>query len=45
MVGYVLEGTLTMEVQGAPTATYKTGDSFIVKPGVVHEGNQRHRHL
>lgn len=38
MVGYVLEGELTMEIPGSPTVRYKTGDSFIVKPDVVHEG-------
>jgi quercetin dioxygenase-like cupin family protein len=38
LVGYVLEGTLTLERQGKPTATYKAGDSFVVEAGVVHEG-------
>ena len=27
-----------MEIPGSPTVRYKTGDSFIVKPDVVHEG-------
>jgi quercetin dioxygenase-like cupin family protein len=35
---YVEEGELTLEQQGLPTRTYKAGDSFLVKPGQVHEG-------
>jgi quercetin dioxygenase-like cupin family protein len=40
--GYLLarveSGTLTLDYEGKPTATYKTGDSFIVEPGKIHEG-------
>jgi quercetin dioxygenase-like cupin family protein len=38
LLGYVLEGEVTMEVQGSPTVRYKAGQSFVVEPGVVHEG-------
>ena len=35
---YVQEGTLTLDYEGKPTATYKPGDSFYVEPDKVHEG-------
>jgi quercetin dioxygenase-like cupin family protein len=38
MLGYVVEGDLTMETEDKPTVTYKTGESFIVEAGAVHEG-------
>jgi len=38
MLGYVVEGDLTMEIEGKPTLTYKTGESFVIEPGAVHEG-------
>ena len=38
LVGYVLEGTVTLDREGKPEATYNVGDSFVVDPGVVHEG-------
>ena len=28
LAGYVLEGTLTLEHEGRPTATYKAGEAF-----------------
>jgi quercetin dioxygenase-like cupin family protein len=34
--GYVLEGTLTLEIQGKPAATKKAGEGFIIPPGAVH---------
>jgi len=34
--GYVLEGTLELEVTGKPNATLKAGDAFFVPPGTVH---------
>ena len=37
-LGYVLEGTLVLEVQGKPPVTLKAGDSFFVPAGVVHDG-------
>jgi quercetin dioxygenase-like cupin family protein len=38
LAGYVLEGTLTLEHEGRPTATYKAGEAFFVEPGKVHVG-------
>ena len=38
MVAYVLEGAVTMAIEGGPTVTYKAGDSYVIQPGVVHEG-------
>jgi quercetin dioxygenase-like cupin family protein len=38
---YVMQGTLTLAVEGKPTATLKAGDSFYIAPGVVHEGSNR----
>jgi quercetin dioxygenase-like cupin family protein len=35
---YVLEGTLTVDMEGKPTATYKAGDSFFIERGKIHEG-------
>jgi quercetin dioxygenase-like cupin family protein len=34
--GYVLEGTLTLELQGKPAATKKAGEAFIIPAGTVH---------
>jgi quercetin dioxygenase-like cupin family protein len=36
-VGYVLEGTLVLWVEGRPTVTIKAGDSFFVEAGRPHE--------
>ena len=36
--GYVLEGTLQLEIDGRPPQTFKTGDVFFVPAGVVHNG-------
>lgn len=36
--GYVLEGTLTLEVEGKPPVTLKAGDAFFVEAGRVHAG-------
>ncbi len=38
LVGYVLEGELTLEVEGQPTKVIKAGESILVEPGRVHEG-------
>jgi quercetin dioxygenase-like cupin family protein len=35
---YVLEGTLTLNVEGHDPAILKAGDSFFIEPGKVHEG-------
>ena len=37
-LGYVLEGSLQLEIQGKPPVTLKAGDSFFVPAGVVHDG-------
>ena len=37
-LGYVLEGTLELEVAGQPPRTLKAGDSFFIPAGVVHDG-------
>ena len=34
--GYLLEGTLELQVEGAPTRTLKAGDTFFVPAGTVH---------
>ena len=39
LVGYVLEGVLTLDDEGKATMTYKTGESFYVKTGNIHEGS------
>lgn len=36
-VGYVLEGTLVLWVEGRPTVTVKAGGSFFVEAGRPHE--------
>jgi quercetin dioxygenase-like cupin family protein len=36
-VGYVLDGTLVLWVEGRPTITIKTGDSFFIEAGRPHE--------
>src|SRR5919106_1335422 len=33
---YVLEGSITVEVQGKPAMTLKTGEAFTTGPGEVH---------
>ena len=35
---YVLDGTLTFDCEGKPTATYNPGDSLYVEPEKIHEG-------
>ena len=37
-LGYVLEGTLTLEVEGKPPVTLKAGDSYFIEAGRVHGG-------
>ena len=36
--GYMLEGTLVLEHEGRPTATYKAGETFVVDAGKIHQG-------
>jgi quercetin dioxygenase-like cupin family protein len=38
---YVVEGTVTFDVEGRPTATFRAGDSFFIEAGKVHEGINR----
>jgi quercetin dioxygenase-like cupin family protein len=34
--GYVLDGTITLEIQGKPAAMKKAGEGFIIPAGTVH---------
>lgn len=34
---FVLEGTITLEVEGNPTTTLKAGDVFHIAPGKIHQ--------
>jgi quercetin dioxygenase-like cupin family protein len=38
LVVYVLDGVLTLESEGRTRTTYKSGDSFFVESGKVHQG-------
>lgn len=35
---YELEGTLTLEIEGAPPRDLKAGEAFYLRPNVVHRG-------
>jgi quercetin dioxygenase-like cupin family protein len=35
--GFVLEGAISLEVEGKPTATLKAGDVFTIAPGKIHQ--------
>ena len=37
-LGYVVEGTLELMIQGQPARTVKAGEVFFVPAGVVHDG-------
>lgn len=37
-MGYILEGTLMLEVVGQKPLMLKAGDTFFVPAGVVHDG-------
>ena len=37
-LGYVVEGTLELLIEGQPPRTVKAGESFFVPAGVVHDG-------
>ena len=37
-LGYVVEGTLQLEVEGKPPLTLKAGDVFFVEAGRAHDG-------
>ena len=36
--GYIIEGTLELQIAGQPPRTLKAGDSFFVPAGLVHDG-------
>jgi quercetin dioxygenase-like cupin family protein len=38
LVANILEGELTLELEGKPTKIVKAGESVLVEPGQVHEG-------
>jgi quercetin dioxygenase-like cupin family protein len=35
-LGYLIEGSIVLEVDGTSPKTYKAGDSWIIPPGQVH---------
>jgi quercetin dioxygenase-like cupin family protein len=35
-IGYVIAGPLVVEIDGQPAKTYKTGEAFLIPPGIVH---------
>src|SRR3954466_9649167 len=37
-LGYVMEGTLQLEVEGQPPRTLKAGDTFFIPANTVHDG-------
>jgi quercetin dioxygenase-like cupin family protein len=38
---FVLEGAISLEVEGKPTVTLKAGDVFSIAPGQIHQGTNR----
>jgi quercetin dioxygenase-like cupin family protein len=36
-VGYILAGTVEMQVEGEPTRILHTGDGFLIPPGMPHD--------
>lgn len=40
-IGYVIEGTFTLEIDGKEPQALKAGDTFIIPPGVVHTGRNK----
>jgi quercetin dioxygenase-like cupin family protein len=38
LVGYILEGVLTLELEGQPTKIVKAGEAVLIEPLQVHEG-------
>jgi quercetin dioxygenase-like cupin family protein len=43
LVGYILEGELTLELEGQPTKIIKAGESVLIEPHQVHEGINKGR--
>jgi quercetin dioxygenase-like cupin family protein len=35
-VGYIVAGTVQMQIQGKPTLTLRAGDGFLMPPGTPH---------
>lgn len=35
-LGYLIEGSSVLEVEGVPPKTYKAGDTWIIEPGKIH---------
>ena len=35
-VAYIVEGTISLEIQGKPAVTKKAGEGFIIPPGTIH---------
>jgi quercetin dioxygenase-like cupin family protein len=40
-VGYVLEGTVLVEIDGKPAATLKAGQAFIIPSGAIHNATNK----
>jgi quercetin dioxygenase-like cupin family protein len=38
LIVHVISGAFTLDYEGKPTTTYKTGDTFYVEAGKIHEG-------
>ena len=38
LFGFVLEGEVSLAIEGSPAATLKAGDVFHIAPGRIHEG-------
>jgi quercetin dioxygenase-like cupin family protein len=39
--GYVLEGTVLVEIDGRPAATMKAGQAFVIPAGAVHNATNK----
>ncbi len=35
-IGYILQGSVQMEIEGSPTLQLHAGDGFLIPPGVPH---------
>jgi quercetin dioxygenase-like cupin family protein len=35
-VGYVIDGTISVEQEGKPAVTLKSGQGFVIPPGTIH---------
>ena len=41
LFGFVVDGEISVEIEGKPPATLKAGDHFYFAPGVVHQNSNR----